>query len=275
MQLSALMYFNVSNGRLARLNITKRKLKIMDIDFSLDKKRQTESEVMESTLVLVCKRPALGVGKQRLADKLGGMLALQIAEALLECALEDMRLWPGSVVISPASVTDCDWAYQLFENTHTDFKVYPQQSGNLGQRLNLLDNELRADGMKNLIYIGSDSPALSQEDLLAAHDALNHFDTALKPTVDGGVSLMASSRPWPLLADLPWSTNRLGTMLDSACSQAGHSVATLPHGFDVDEPEDLLRVYAALLNDQRPARRTLFELTQKVTTQPEYRYANV
>ena len=52
------------------------------------------------TLVLVCKRPALGIGKQRLAAKVGQELALQIAEALLACALEDVLAWPGSVVIA-------------------------------------------------------------------------------------------------------------------------------------------------------------------------------
>lgn len=231
--------------------------------------------MVESTLVLVCKRPSLGIGKQRLADKLGGAVALEIAEALLGCAIEDMQAWPGTIVVSPASSEDTDWAHQLVAHTHANFKVYPQKDGNLGERLNTLDDALRMYGMQKLIYIGSDAPALSQEDLLAADAALQHFDTILKPTADGGVALMASRRPWPWLADLPWSTNRFGMALASACYQAGHSVATLPHGFDVDEPQDLLRVRAALMHDQRPARRVLFELADKITTQATYRHAYI
>lgn len=54
------------------------------------------------TLVLVCKRPAPGVGKQRLTMSLGNEMTQQIATALLACALEDACDWSDRVVIAPA-----------------------------------------------------------------------------------------------------------------------------------------------------------------------------
>ena len=59
-----------------------------------------------AALVLFCRRPAPGIGKQRLARALGEIRALAIATALLECALEDIADWPGALVISPACEED-------------------------------------------------------------------------------------------------------------------------------------------------------------------------
>lgn len=214
----------------------------------------------EIALVLVCKRPAPGIGKQRLAASLGWEMANRIAEGLLACALEDARDWPGPVVIAPAHSSDCAWAGTLLPRLQSKVYVQPQATGNLGQRLNVLDQELRGAGMEQLVYIGSDAPALTAADYAAVNDALLRHDTALMPAEDGGVVLMASRGPWPTLSDLPWSTARLGAALADCCRAAGQSVATLTHGFDVDEQADLFRLPAALSADRRPARRVLHAL---------------
>lgn len=226
----------------------------------------------EATLVLVCKRPALGIGKQRLAEKLGQTIALQIAEALLACALEDVLAWTGKVVIAPADVKDCEWAANFFKQkhgkqTHAEAKVLPQVTGNLGQRLNALDHTLRTSGFNQLIYVGSDAPDIDVADYIAVSDALVNVDTVFKPTIDGGVSIMASRRPWPDLADLPWSTSQLGESLSLLCQHNGYSVANLPAGFDVDECKDLAYLIEKLARDQRPARQALCKLAQQIIQQ--------
>lgn len=214
----------------------------------------------ESVLVLVCKRPASGISKQRLAAGLGRKAANHVAEALLACALEDARDWAGPVVIAPAHPSDFGWADALLPQLRPRVHILPQATGNLGQRLNILDHALRSGGLEQLVYIGSDAPALAAVDYAAANDALLHYDTVLTPAEDGGVVLMASRRPWPTLSGLPWSTARLGATLGDCCRAAGQSVATLPQGFDVDEEGDLFRLVTALRTDSRPARRALHVL---------------
>lgn len=221
----------------------------------------------QAALVLVCKRPAPGVGKQRLAARLGPEIAYQIAEALLACTLEDVIAWPGKVVIAPANAQDCAWAANLFKQTQTEVQVLPQTGGNLGQRLNALDHALRAHGLNQLIYIGSDAPDIGLADFAAVSKMLSDFDSVLKPTLDGGVSIMASRKPWPDLTDLPWSTSRLGDQLSMLCQQSGHSVASLSEGFDVDEFEDLSYLVMKLAHDQRPTRRLLCKLVLQVVQQ--------
>ena len=226
----------------------------------------------QPTLVLVCKRPALGVGKQRLAAKVGQETALKIAEALLACTMEDVLAWPSTVVIAPADAIDSEWAANFFKQkhgkqTHAEAKVLVQTSGNLGQRLNALDHTLRSSGFNQLIYIGSDAPDIDVADYIAVSDALVNVDTVFKPTIDGGVSIMASHRPWPDLTDLPWSTSQLGDSLSLLCQQNGHAVGKLPVGFDVDEFEDLSYLMVKLAQDQRPARRALLALARQIIQQ--------
>ncbi len=48
-----------------------------------------------SILVVFCRRPALGVGKQRIAAEMGQEKALEAAKLLFEAALEDARNWSG------------------------------------------------------------------------------------------------------------------------------------------------------------------------------------
>jgi len=212
------------------------------------------------TLVIVCKRPVLGHGKQRLARHLGLEITKCVAEALLACALEDACNWPGPVVIAPASQHDYNWAIALSQPIQSPVRVMPQVSGNLGQRLNTLDQMLRNQGVNQLIYIGSDSPGLSMADYSTVRDTLQQYNTVLKPAIDGGVVLMSSCCPWPELSDLPWSTDKLAMTLTDTCRVAGHSVNILGQGYDVDELDGFMRLITRLAKDQRPARRILHKL---------------
>ncbi|MBX9636599.1 MAG: DUF2064 domain-containing protein [Nitrosomonas sp.] len=218
----------------------------------------------EATLILVCKKPAPGIGKQRLAANLGNGMTQKVAEALLACALEDACDWPGPVVIAPANVEDVDWARAFSAPIPSSVTIVPQVAGNLGQRLNALDQTLRAQGMKQLVFIGSDSPGLNTTDYAATRAALQHADIVLIPALDGGVVLMANRYAWPDLSALPWSSDQLGAALIDACRTAKQSVKTLGHGTDVDEMEDLVRLVTLLQRDSRPARCALLELTKNI-----------
>ena len=218
----------------------------------------------EPALILVCKKPAPGIGKQRLTARLGIETTQKVADALLACALEDACDWPGPVVIAPANVEDVEWARALSTPVPSPVIVVPQVAGNLGQRLNALDQTLRAQGMKQLVFIGSDSPGLDSTDYAATREALQHADVVLIPARDGGVVLMANRYAWPDLSPLPWSSDQLGAALINACRNARQTVKTLRPGTDVDEMEDLVRLVSLLQRDSRPERCALLELTQNI-----------
>ena len=222
------------------------------------------AKMAEAVLVLVCKRPAPGIAKQRLSASLGEEMTRQIANALLACAVEDACDWRGPVVIAPASAEDVAWARELSTPIPAPVLVVPQVAGNLGQRLNALDQTLRAQGMEQLVFIGSDSPGLHKKDYLATRAALQHNDVVLMPARDGGVVLMASRCAWPDLSALPWSSDQLGRALMDSCRMAGLSMKIVGQGYDVDEMDDFLNLVTLLPQDQRPARRALLKLANVI-----------
>lgn len=206
-------------------------------------------------LVLLCKRPALGYSKQRLAEQVGPGRAFEIAKLLLDCALEDLDHWPGSKALAPDHPQHLAWGRDLCPQA----LCLPQHDGNLGQRLNDLDDRLRRLGYRRLIYIGSDCPALHPRDYRQVAKLLESHDRVLLKARDGGVVLMASNRPWPDLRALPWSTEHLGRALADSCQRTGHSLILAGELFDIDHQEDLQTLASALAQDARPARVRLRE----------------
>ena len=208
------------------------------------------------------KRPALHHGKQRLAADIGPEQTLTIAGKLLACALEDAAGWPGPVALAPASTDDADWAEDLLNGT----TVVPQGSGNLGERLNHVDETLRAEGHRQLIFIGSDAPGLTQQQLQGVTDQLEEYDCVFGMADDGGVTFMANRKPWPDLTALPWSSPELGADLRALCEQQQLITKTTDGGFDVDDQSDLNRLLTGLASDARPARRQLRQTIKDLTS---------
>lgn len=210
-------------------------------------------------LVLFCRRPAPGEGKQRLAAGIGREPAAAAAELLLAAAVEDLNDWPGPVAVAPARESDHDWASALLARPG---EILNQGDGNLGARLNAVDRELRRRGARRLIFIGSDAPELSPGDYAAARAALDTADVVLGPALDGGVTLMGANEAWPALDALPWSTEQLGSALATICEQHGRRVHNLEPRADVDVAADLERAEQILGSDTRPARQRLVQWWQ-------------
>ncbi len=211
-------------------------------------------------LVLCCKEPQLGYGKQRLAASVGKRSALRIARALLDCALEDAARWEGTFVISPASSGEVAWAETLsnrpaFRGRH--ISIIAQPSGNLGSRIATVDSRLRELGATRITYMGCDAPLLNDMHYDAVSKALDDIDVVLANGSDGGVTLMASRSGWPVLDALPWSSSELGDALADACASSGRSVHRFDGGFDIDERRDALRLLERLDSDRRCARQAL------------------
>jgi glycosyltransferase A (GT-A) superfamily protein (DUF2064 family) len=209
---------------------------------------------MKCTLVVFCRRPKIGIGKQRIAADLGDAEARSLAGYLLATALEDADNWPGPVVVSPADEADTSWAETL---TSVPREVIAQPEGNLGQRINAVDNLARKGTHTHLIYIGSDAPLLDADYFSRAMDALETNDVVIGPAEDGGVTLMGARCAWPDLANLPWSSERLGESLELLCQTQGLKVMSLDQRYDIDFASDLPRLLTELEGDTRPAREKL------------------
>jgi glycosyltransferase A (GT-A) superfamily protein (DUF2064 family) len=231
------------------------------------------------TLVIFCKRPKLHQGKQRLASSIGAEAALNIANALLNCAIEDAQYWQekwqGNVVIACAHSADIPWAKKLLTNadiqhydviSQCEYELAPAQlnshkpdQDNLGVRLNFIDQTLRKKNHQQLVFIGTDAPILKNAHYQATLTALKQNDIVLNHADDGGVVIMANNKPWPDLKKLPWSTELLSEALSTHCQKSGLNIAFSKAGYDIDHLQDLQKLQLNLIDDYRPARQHLYK----------------
>lgn len=215
-----------------------------------------------ATLVIVAKRPKLGQGKQRLATTLGQQSAFEIAQQLFACTLEDGLSWPGPKVLAISDQADLSWAKDQVPN---DWMVLHQTTGNLGERLNMLDTQLRANGHPHHIYIGTDCPLIHTAYLAEVSTHLQHNNFVIGDAEDGGVVVMANAKPWPDLASLAWSTSQLGSQLAGAVTQNNASLSTVPMLYDIDTQADLVKLSVDLAHDTRDSRIKLLQLLTQIT----------
>lgn len=223
-----------------------------------------------ASLVIMLKRPLLNQGKQRIAASLGPEHTLTVAQHLLACVIEDANNWPGAVILSPASAADHHWASTLLSRPAL---IIPQPEGNLGARIQFIDQQLAALNIHQTLYIGSDAPCITLELLLQANTALQQADVVLSHARDGGVTLMANRQPWPELRDLPWSSAQFALALTAICRTADYRLQTVSASYDIDTEEDLVFAYSDLQDDQRPSRRALLALIEKLQIKKEVQHA--
>ena len=138
-----------------------------------------------------------------------------------------------------------------------------QGSGNIGQRIAQIDNLLRKPKLvfdpqnieqphQKILYIGSDAPTLSTKRILDVYHSLTSVDAAFAPAQDGGFTVMGSRLPLPLNEQsIRWSSRK--TLVDTmgCLIQHGFTLATHSVWYDVDEWNDLIRVFE-FLSRQKP-----------------------
>lgn len=189
---------------------------------------------------MFAKYPEPGRCKTRLAAGVGEAAALRIYRALLDHTLAVVRATPYRKVLMADPPEHCrdgsEWAPGM--------DAYrPQASGDLGARLTEAFAESFAGGARKVIVIGCDCPQLSKDTVVSSFSALEHADTVLGPTVDGGYYLLGlkESRP-SLFRDIPWSTEKVFEKTLNILKFQTLSYISLDAFSDVDTLEDYERV---------------------------------
>jgi rSAM/selenodomain-associated transferase 1 len=128
----------------------------------------------------------------------------------------------------------------------------PQRGEDLGARMQAALEDVSAQGYGPLALIGTDSPTLPLSILQTAFDRLSagQADMVIGPADDGGYYLIGLREPAAGLFDhIAWSTAqaRAATLRNAAA--LGLRAALLPPWYDVDTPDDLLRLREELRAD--------------------------
>lgn len=188
-------------------------------------------------LVIFARRPALGVGKRRLAREIGDLAALRFQRASLRrlrATLDQNALWTLWLCLTPdrAPMSLCGR------------REIPQGAGDLGERLTRLMGRLPSG---DVVVIGSDAPQIVRTDIQAAFRALGRKSAVFGPAPDGGfwlVGLDRAARRRPPFSNVRWSTAH--TLSDVITRLGSRKFEVLRELEDVDDAQSLRRVATAM-----------------------------
>ncbi len=197
------------------------------------------------TAVLVfAKAPEPGQVKTRIAAQIGegpaavlaARLALRAIETACAAAIGPVELWCAPDVTHPF--------FDVCRRRH-EVALREQIGLNIGARM---AHALRAalEGHPAAILVGTDVPSMMSEDLRQAANALAAGDDAVfGPAEDGGYWLVGLRRVADEVFDgMPWSTDAVLSMTRERCAALGWRTSEVATRWDVDRPEDLVRVRA-------------------------------
>lgn len=191
----------------------------------------------------MARAPEAGQVKTRLVPP----LSYESAAELYRCLLLDKLLQvAGLHGIDPyLAYTPIEARQSMLALLPEAFTLIPQAGSDLGGRLHRLSAILLERGHPAAILIDSDSPTLPTPYLLDAVARLQSgtTDLVLGPAEDGGYYLIGLKRPCRALFDnIPWSGPEVFTETLRRAAAQRLQVSTLPPWFDVDTPEDLVRL---------------------------------
>ena len=198
----------------------------------------------ERWLIVLAKQPVPGRVKTRLARVLGDQVAADLQAAFLADTLRHaarVRDARRLVCFAPAE------ARAWFADLDPQAELEAQVEGDLGARLAAAFARVFDAGATAAIAVGSDCPQQDAGVLERAFAELGHGRVVLRPSDDGGYTLVGLAAPAARLFEgVPWSTPGVLEASERAARALGLEVARLEPGYDVDEAADLARLAAEI-----------------------------
>lgn len=218
--------------------------------------------------------PVPGAAKTRLVPPLTAAQAAGLQRAMTGDLLERLDRALGAAVPAARRLSRevrCDRRPASGDlDIPSGWTVGQQGSGDLGERLGRAVRAARQDGVCHLVIIGADAPLLPLPLVEAAFAGLTDRDVMVAPAEDGGYVLIAlalarapQAAVEALFTGIPWGTGAVCRTTAEAAGRAGLRFDELPRHWDVDRPEDLPRLAAAIRALDAAARphRTVAVLT--------------
>ncbi len=198
----------------------------------------------DARILIFSRVPRAGEVKTRLIPALGAQGASDFHAACLRhtvaCAA-GARLAPLELWLTP------DTEEQGLRSLAADFDcgLQRQPAGDLGERMAHAARQGLAIA-DSVLLIGTDAPLLDGAYLGRALAQLRQgADVVMGPAEDGGYILLGLRSCCPdLFSGMPWGEAGVAALTRRRCAQSGLALAELPMLWDVDRPQDLLRLAA-------------------------------
>lgn len=229
-------------------------------------------------IIVMAKFPQPGHVKTRLRPALSDEQSAELSKCFLLDAVAKAR--PMSVAVIVA-FTPADCRDQIKTLLPESYIHIEQRGSDLGERIGSAISDAHDQGFAPVVVIGTDSPTLPASYLgLALEHVLGYENgIVIGPSDDGGYYLIGvSSGHGRLFAGVSWSTDLVFEQtIANAKNIPGVSLSELPHWYDIDEPDDLVRLSEEMESDERARLRapeTFRWLAANTLTLSTYRKAS-
>ncbi len=205
----------------------------------------------DTALVVMARYPELGKTKTRLARTLGEQETVGLYRAFLSDIAQRHagQKYVPCWAYTPAEVNYQELVATLVPEYASRMRYFPQRGADFGTRLHNAFRWTQAQGFAYTVLIGTDSPQIRRECIIAARKALDDVDVVLGPSDDGGYYLLGMREAHDVFSGIPMSTDVVTQMTLEAAQRQGLTVRLLDSLFDVDELPDLVRLAQMLAKD--------------------------
>jgi len=222
-----------------------------------------------STTAIICfaKNPQSRDAKTRLQSSLDPQLALEFNILACHSVFETL------IAVNRSPIIDCFIAGDDINPFIEQLNYLWQGMGSFAERLDQIHNYVTRK-YDRVIYIGTDSPQITEEDLYSAVEQLHgDSDHILGPTFDGGFYLFGTAQPLAkgFWRGLPFGTER---MAEETIGKLANHCNLLDRKIDIDYADDLKQLFVELtsLESLNYYQRELYDWLQQsriITRQPE------
>ena len=214
----------------------------------------------ERALVIMAKAARPGHVKTRLA----GSLPPDDIIDLYKCLIEDTVELARSVTTDALAIVCPSPDMADLSGWLSDVEVVAQQGSGLAAGLVSAFRIFIGRGYRHVVALDGDSPQISRQTLERGFRLLDSADVVVGPTTDGGYYLVGANASESRL----FEQHRLGTggalnSLIAAARTLKLELALTETAYDVDEPDDLVRLTRELARFPSRAPRTARWLTRR------------
>ena len=193
--------------------------------------------VREKEVVQVFARtPIIGEVKTRLIPVLGPAGACELHKKMTSHLVRSLSNLQADVQIWTDKNPESPFLRDL------GFSVIKQVGANLGEKMaNAISQGLAS--YESVALIGTDLPELDSTYLVRVFEKLQRYKIVISPTLDGGFGLLAVKKFNSSIFDgLTWGTDRVFRDLVQNIHRLGLTYHIAPTLWDVDIPEDYIRL---------------------------------
>lgn len=215
---------------------------------------------MSNLIIIFAKQPIPGQTKTRLTPVLSPDEAAHLYHAFLMDKLASLAEVNADAAIAyyPAE------GYDYFNAIASDFYLLEQAGATLTERLSNAVLYGFDQGYQRVMVADGDSPTLPPSYLNIVFDLLDEADVALGPAEDGGYYALAMNQPYTALFDIAFSTPTVAEDTAAIADELGLTMLWSEYvWYDVDEPQDIGRLYHDMRNLISPTSHSVATLIEK------------